>query len=248
MTTYTNYFTLSKKEDDGTHVMWGYKKDSKGRDYRWYGYKLHLAVDVESGLPTTFTVTPANTADSEQAIPLMELMKYQPVYYCMDKGYDAIKIYNAVNELGSQAIIPLNKRNEKTPPEGMNKEHWPVCSMGYPMVYWGAEKERNSVKFRCPHTCGQKDCYMGSNWCSDSDLGYSMRLYQKDDPRHINLPYRNTANWKRIYKTRGAVERFFGYIKENLMAENIHIQGKSKVTTHLLLCCTSAMIINIIMR
>ena len=36
-----------------------------------FGYKPHLSIDAESGLPMAYTVTPANTADSEQAIPLL---------------------------------------------------------------------------------------------------------------------------------------------------------------------------------
>ena len=240
-----SYEHYQKRPEDGSHAAWGHKKDSKGRPYDWYGYKLHLSIDAESGLPMAYTVTPANTADSEQAIPLMERMPFQPDYYCMDKGYDVTKLYQAVNDLGSQAIIPLNRRNEKTPPAGMNEKHWPVCSMGYPMVYWGAEKRRGCAKFRCPHICGKKDCSQGSAWCADSAYGYSLRLSQEKDPRNVSLPFRDSKNWKKIYKMRGAVERFFGYLKTNLGAEQLHVRGTAKVTTHLLLCCVTAMAISL---
>ena len=110
----------------------------------------------------------------------------------------------------------------------MNEKHWPVCSMGYPMVYWGAEKRRGCAKFRCPHICGQKDCLQGSAWCADSAYGYSLRLSQEKDPRNVSLPFRDSKNWKKIYKMRGAVERFFGYLKANLGAEQLHVRGTAK--------------------
>lgn len=50
----------------------------------------------------------------------------------------------------------------------------PRCTMGYDMVYWGADGEH--LKFRCPHVVGKVDCPLGAAACSDSDYGMVLRL------------------------------------------------------------------------
>ncbi|GMA61381.1 hypothetical protein GCM10025859_18210 [Alicyclobacillus fastidiosus] len=87
-------------------------------------------------------------------------------FVMMDAGYDQMKNYVAARNYGAQAIIALNKRGEKEPPEGMSTTGTPRCSMGYDMVYWSADGDR--LKFRCPHALGKVDCPFGSAACSDS--------------------------------------------------------------------------------
>lgn len=84
-------------------------------------------------------------------------------------GYDTKDIYNAVRAHKAQAIIPLNLRGEKKPPEGLSKYRTPVCSMGYPLVSWGCDRKRKALKFRWPHACDKVNCPQGSEWCSDSN-------------------------------------------------------------------------------
>ena len=84
-------------------------------------------------------MTSANENNSTQAIPLMDLVAKQsltPNYFIMDTGYDVNRIYQHAAEHRKQAIIPLNLRNEKIPPAGLDETRTPICSMGYPMVYW----------------------------------------------------------------------------------------------------------------
>ena len=59
-----------------------------------------------------------------------------PNYFIMDTGYDVNRIYQHAAEHRKQAIIPLNLRNEKIPPAGLDETRTPICLMGYPMVYW----------------------------------------------------------------------------------------------------------------
>ncbi len=137
----------------------------------------------------------------------------------------------------AQAIIPLNVRNEKIPLAGLDESRTPVCSMGYPMVYWGADKATGKLKFRCLHACGKVDCPMGMSWCSSSHYGHVVKMRVAEDPRSFCIPHRGTENWTKLYNERTSVERFFARIKEHLLADNLTLVGIKKVKVHMLLSC-----------
>lgn len=142
------------------NANWSAKYDTFGNKLAWFGYKIHLAVDTASELPVALEVTPAHVYDGEMAIPLVQSVvenyNWTVKYVMMDAGYDQVKNYEAARGYDAQAIIVLNKRGEKAPPEGMASDGTPRCSMGYDMVYWGADGDR--LKFRCPHAVGKVDC------------------------------------------------------------------------------------------
>jgi transposase len=89
---------------NGQNPDWGSRRDSDGNQIRWFGWKLHVAVDCKSGLQLALIVTPASTADCVMAIPLIEQIKFQlkdrlkTEFYIMDSGYDAKEIYQTVQE------------------------------------------------------------------------------------------------------------------------------------------------------
>ena len=234
--------TLPRKQIicDGKHADWGSKQDTNGNQITWFGYKIHAAVDTHSELPIAITVTSANENDSTQAIPLMELVEKQNLttnYFIMDTGYDVKRIYHHTAEHQKQAIIPLNLRNEKIPPAGLDETRTPICSMGYPMVYWGSNKKIGELKFRCPHVLAKVNCPMGSQWCSSSTYGHVVKKFVSEDSRSFCTPHRGTKHWTALYNERTSVERFFSRMKEHLMADDITIGGIKKVKAHLLLSC-----------
>lgn len=241
---------VSKNKVDKENPLtpdWGAKYDSHHNKITWYGWKIHLVSDTKAELPIDFTITPANEADSNQALPLADRV-YQsldqkgfntPDYWIMDSGYDYTKIYDAVYyDYGAQAIIPINKRNAKQPPAGYyDFKGTPCCSAGHKMVYWGHYNGNN--KFRCPHVCGKVDCIHGSAWCSDSNYGHVTKTRPKQDPRYISIPHRDSSTWQEIYNQRTSVERTFSRLKENLNLTNITVMGARKVRVHVLLSCIS---------
>ncbi|HML34177.1 transposase [Sporomusa sphaeroides] len=231
--------TVPKKNviDDGSHANWGAKLDTNGNQHSWFGYKLHLAVDTASELPLAVTVTPASHNDVTQAIPLIDALSHQPKYYCLDSGYDTKETYEEIRRRSAQAIIPLNRRGEKLPPEGLDENRTPTCSMGYSMVYWGCDAKKGILKFRCPHVCEKVNCPNGSAWCSDSNYGLVVKKKVSEDSRSFCTPHRGTREWEKLYNERTSVERVFSRLKEHLGANLIRVRGIQKVTTHLLLCC-----------
>ena len=238
----------SKKQVDKENYFtpdWGAKYDSHHNKITWFGWKLHLVSDTKAELPIDFTITPANEADSEQALPLVDKVYNRfnnngynlPEYWTMDSGYDYNKIYEGIfHDYNAQAIIPINKRNAKQPPAGYyDFDGTPCCSAGHKMVYWGHYNGDN--KFRCPDVCGKVDCIHGSAWCSDSNYGFVTKTRPKDDPRYISIPHRGSSTWQKIYDKRTSVERTFSRLKENLNLKNVKVMGAKKVKTHILLNC-----------
>ncbi|MGI6706740.1 MAG: transposase [Clostridia bacterium] len=89
---------------DGEHPDWGSKRGTHGSQIRWFGWKIHAAVDTKSELPVTVRVTPASVNDGIVAIPLVEDIKQRyadiidPKYYMMDMGYDYDNIYRIIHD------------------------------------------------------------------------------------------------------------------------------------------------------
>jgi transposase len=230
-------------EQDGTQPDWGSKKDSHGNQITWFGWKVHLAVDCKSEMPLAVNLTPASRSDSMEALPLVEkvtaplVKKDYPKHWTMDSGYDIKEIYATLyHEYNSQGIIPLNLRGAKMPPEGLDFNGTPICSGGYPMIYWGSDKN-GCNKFRCPHVLGKVNCPHGLAWCSSSNYGLVVKTRVKDDPRRFNTPHRGSKNWTKIYNKRTSVERCFGRLKEYLSLKNLNVRGFKKVKARVLLSC-----------
>ncbi len=59
-----------RKSELTGNANWGAKFDSFGNKVKWFGYKLHLAVDTTSELPVALSVTPAHVNDGDLALLL----------------------------------------------------------------------------------------------------------------------------------------------------------------------------------
>jgi transposase len=194
----------SKLPDDGVHPHWGVKNGADGVRHYWYGWKVHAVCDCKSELPMEVLVTPANTHDSGVAIPILRIMDsnyggaVDPKHIMLDSGYDAGYIYDEIAKVQNRTpIIAINERRGNVPPEGMNEKYEPVCSMGYPLTYYG--RDGDYLKFRCPHMTGRCNCPMGTAWCSPSGYGYTLKLHWKDGLRHLGYPHRASPAWRKLY-------------------------------------------------
>lgn len=221
-----------RKSELTGNANWGAKFDTFGNKVKWFGYKLHLAVDTKSELPMALKVTPAHVNDGDEGPALMMLAaaRSKAKFFMLDAGYDQMKNYEAARNVKAQAIIPLNPRNEKEPPAGMTRKGTPCCSMGFPMTYWG--KEKVHLKFRCPHATGQVNCPLGMAACSSSNYGMVVKINSQTDFRRYALPHRESRGWKELYNKRTSVERCNSRMKTYLTADQLHVWGIQKVTTH----------------
>lgn len=229
-------------ENNPTFPNWGGKLDTNGNFIKWFGWKMHALVDTSSGIPISYIITPANIADMDIAETLIQKMmddyneEIHPKYYMMDSGYDKPDLYaNIYSKFHGQAIIPINWRNTKIPPEGINMEGQLVCSMNYPYVYGG--NDNGTIRLLCPHACGKCNCPMGSAWCSSSNSGYVGKVKIKDNPRFITAPFRGTQAFEKLYDQRTSVERTFGDLKDNYNLEHIRVAKMTRVKVFMDLSC-----------
>jgi hypothetical protein len=89
----------------------GCKRNSKGHQESWIGYKLHLDT-VDGDLPVGALLTSASLHDSQVAIPLAQMTaaRVTSLYDLMDSAYDAPQIHAFSGRLGHVPIIDHNPR------------------------------------------------------------------------------------------------------------------------------------------
>lgn len=238
-----------RKEPSDGDARWGVKgaegeeseepKGKKKDTYRWFGYKLHLAVDAVYELPISYTLTPANEGDGKQMKPLLmeaglDKEGKNPGAIIADKGYDSKANYLTIfKECHAAPIIPLVMRKDWESPDICNHKGTPTCYCGLEMVYWG--KDGKYLKYRCPDKVGKCKC-LARFRCSASSYGYVLKLpVMKEDPRrHVPVP-RESKKWGRLYKLRTSVERVNSRVKDLLGLRRITVRGIAKVTVRSLL-------------
>ena len=93
------------------HCAVGIKRNAKGQQESWIGYKLHLDV-ADGGIPVSCLLTSASLHDSQAAIPLasMTATRTTNLYDVMDSAYDAPQIRAHSRSLGHVPIIDINPR------------------------------------------------------------------------------------------------------------------------------------------
>jgi hypothetical protein len=95
----------------------GCKRNSKGHQESWIGYKLHLDT-MDGDIPASALLTSASLHDSQAAIPLAQMtaQRVTSLYDLMDSAYDAPQIRAFSRSLGHAPIIDSNPRGgEKIP-------------------------------------------------------------------------------------------------------------------------------------
>ena len=159
----------------------------------WFGFKVHTIVDTTYELPVAFEVTPASKAEQPLALDLIDQLKdNQPLvletaeYFMADRGYDDGKLHSRLwDDYGIKPVIGI--RNLWKKPEGLDAtcavkslegvaydfEGKVYCYNAYghrhKMAHAGFEKDRNTIKYRCPaqhyglHCANQSQCRIGTS-------------------------------------------------------------------------------------
>jgi hypothetical protein len=101
------------------HCAVGTKRNAKGHQESWTGYKLHLDV-ADGGIPISCLLTAASLHDSQAAIPLasMTAARITNLYDLMDSAYDVPEIKDHSRLLGHVPIVDVNPRAR----HGLKKE------------------------------------------------------------------------------------------------------------------------------
>ncbi|MCL4475604.1 MAG: transposase [Nitrospirae bacterium] len=246
------------EESSDPDADWGYKtykgKRADGSIWEkissWFGYKLHLLVDTTYELPVGYKVTKATRADIEEMLPMVGEAKqkhFQSIETLAgDKAYDSGP-HNEIlyDKEGIKPVIDIRnnwKDGEETKllkPEKTDNVvydykgtvycHCPASNERYEMAFCGFEKDRNTLKYKCPSAAYGMQC-RGYAQCWKETKGKTVRI-PLDTDRRIFVPIaRSSYKWQRIYNGRTAVERVNSRIDLSFGFEHHFVRGKTKTT------------------
>lgn len=238
----------------GTKRYKGVHKDGKvwKKKIIWFGYKVHIIADVDYELPIGFYITKASVSDTSCLLPMIEEIKekHEEIIekaktLTADKGYDTTKSITELQEkYDINAVIDIRNCWDKNEQEKLlNPEIADNITYDYSgnvycycsesevkrkMVFAGYEKNRNTLKFRCPADEYGIICKSKKSCCGKNKTR-TIRIPLRTDPR-IFLPIaRNSSKFKKIYSKRTAVERINSRLDESFGLEKHYVRGLKKM-------------------
>jgi hypothetical protein len=243
--------------DHGVKTYRGIREDGSSWEkvVRWFGYKLHVIVDSQYELPVTWKLTTASRPDVTELVPMVEQLEAaQPVIaaraaeLAADKGYDSGTVNETLYEKhGIKPVIDtraLWKAEPTRPVVGDRPDSFvydergrvhcvcPVEGKVREMAFAGFEKDRDTLKYRCPAAAYGCDC-AGRKECEAladvGDWGRTLRVPLDLDRRIFTPLARSSYAWKTAYARRTAVERFNSRIDRVLGFELHFIRGQAKM-------------------
>jgi hypothetical protein len=214
-------------------------KDDEGKLTKvveWFGFKLHLLVDVKHEVVLSYEITDTKAGDGETLPVLLDQAqanlpegRIKTVAY--DKAADSQDVHK---RLAGEGITPLIQTREmwKEEPERMLPGHDGSSNVVYkedgtiycydkvsdppvrhPMAYIGYEPERETLKYRCPAKHEGWDCPMSKICNAGKSYGKTVRVDHELDPRRFPTLPRATKKFERMYKGRTSVERVNARLK-----------------------------------
>ena len=200
------------------------------RVLEWFGYKLHLLVDVQHEVALAYQITSAHDADNGQVPALLEQAQANlPPQRIATLAYDKAADDEKVHELLDQAKIkPLiqnrslwKDEHERRPPGQrvpLNVVHDEAGTLPcydqvsqppvrHPMAYIGHEPQRQTLKYRCPARHEGWSCPADERCNRGQRYGLAVRVRRDLDLRRFPPIPRATKQFERLYKGRTAAER-----------------------------------------
>ena len=134
-------------EDLPTGCDVGTKRNAKGHQVSWSGYKLHLDA-ADGGIPLSCMLTSASLHDSQVAIPLatMTAQRVTNLYDLMDSAYDAPEIRANSESFGQVPIIDVNPRRNAALKRELRQEAQARRSAGHETAEDLRYRERTTVE------------------------------------------------------------------------------------------------------
>ena len=125
----------------------GVKRNAKGHQGFWIGYKLHVDV-ADGGIPISCILSSASLHDSQVAIPLatMSAARVTNLYDLMDSAYEAPEIRQHSESLGHVAIIDVNPRRCAERKQQLKTETQAQRTVGYVYPKQRRYRERSTVE------------------------------------------------------------------------------------------------------
>jgi hypothetical protein len=202
----------------------------------WFGFKLHLLVDVKHEVALAYEITSTKAGDGETLPTILEEARANlPAGRIKTLAYDKAADNNAVHGLLDEAKIkPLiqirslwKEQTEQMLPghDGRSNVVYDEAGTVYcydrssapivrhRMAYIGHEPQRQTIKYRCPARHEGWTCSHDGVCNAGKSYGKTVRVDQTIDLRRFPPIPRATKKFERMYKGRTAVERVNGRVK-----------------------------------
>jgi hypothetical protein len=220
----------------------------------WFGYKLHLLVDVKHEVSLAYHITDTKPGDNERIPALVaEAKSNLPPERIKTLAYDKAADDGAVHEFLHDediAAIIQNRTFQLEEPEKVLGGRTPLnivydqagtilCydqvsepPVQHAMAYIGHEPERGTLKYRCPARHQGFDCPSDARCNGARDYGLTVRVKQEIDLRRFPSIPRATKQFERLYKGRTAVERVNGRLKIFWGIDDGQVYGARRFHAH----------------
>ena len=213
-------------------------EDKKKTD-RFLGYKAHVVSDAVYGIPLHMVLRPANEPETTHFAEDLRATQerhpwLKPKFMLADKGYDSLPNFK---HTAGQGIIPIIavRRPVKEKKTGRRlfdgtytKDGRPLCLGGKPMSWLGRDPD-GAHHFRCPPGgCPLKNKVDWSRYCnsehSEKPEGRLLRI--------MGIVPRFSKAWRKIYKKRTEIERWFSSAKRSRLFDSHQLLRVGKINLH----------------
>lgn len=236
---------------------------------KWFGYKLHMICDATHELPVAFRVTRASEHESPHLMEMVaeldekhEALLERTEELSADRGYDDGADKAALwDDYQVAPLIPPRdlKEGRMEPLDPLRSDTIYVSPTGEvacrvrpfdpeparafaAMQFQGFEKDRSTLKFRCPAAAYGLTCENQESCRSvrkDQGFGRVVRV-SLDRDRRLFLPiYRHSWRFHDLYKKRTSVERLFSRFDHQYNFERHTIRGLKRMRVRVALSLTA---------
>jgi hypothetical protein len=232
-------------------------KDDEGKVTKvveWFGFKLHLVVDVKHEVVLAYEITDTKAGDGEtlpvilkQAQANLPEDRIETLAY--DKAADSEDVHELLSDEGIKPLIQMRSLWQ-TDPERMLPGHDGSSNVVYDeagtiycfdkvseppvrhkMAYIGYEPKRETLKYRCPAKHEEWECPMSKVCNAGKSYGKTVRVDREVDPRRFPSLPRATKKFERMYKGRTAVERVNARLKVFWGVDDGNVTGSRRFFT-----------------
>ena len=232
--THSNPKRKKISDPEATPTQKNSAKAVKG-DKEWhFGYKLHLLVDANYGVPVGQTVTTASRNDSPELPIVFEKTKALLPWFCPrvvigDKGYDSAANHSYLQQHDAIPVIAIRKLPKGELHKGLYTDKGTLTCFGQaPMEYVRSDPQLGRL-----YRCRTGGCHLvnsfkgGTRYCNDWAW-----VDPTEDLRLFGVLRRDAPEWREVYRKRQAVERTFKSMKESRRLERHCIRGLRQITLH----------------
>lgn len=232
----------AQESDEGLPLASGGRKEYKDDEGKvtkvveWFGFKLHLVVDVKHEVVLSYAVTDTKAGDGE-TLPVVlgqaeaNLPADRIETLAFDKAADSEDVHRMLSRKGIKPLIQM-RALWQTDPERLLPGHDGTSNVVYDesgtiycydkvseppvrhrMSYIGYEPKRETLKYRCPAKHEDWACPMSAICNAGKSYGKTVRVPREEDLRRFPALPRATKKFEQMYKGRTAVERVNARLK-----------------------------------